>query len=345
MFRFLKNSFIPSENNNYEPHVLRAWPIAVVIGFSVLSFGAAQFLERELSKPDGFLAAVVASVLVDLTNIDRAGEGLHSLTVNSTLVEAAQLKANDMAAKGYFAHNSPDGKTPWYWLGEAGYSFSYAGENLAVFFGDSEDVSRAWMNSPSHRANILNSHFTEIGIATAEGVYQGRQTVFVVQMFGTPSALPPIATLESNFVSENPTQEVEGEVGGETAVTITEENSGPIERIDTIYQDDAFIAVKSGDVMQMPETALRVTPESTAVERLLASPQTLLSYTYALFGALLVFALVLLIFLEAKVQRPKSILFALLALAIVWGLFAISQSDVVVASSETAFTSLLEVFI
>src|SRR4029079_16600268 len=113
-------------------------------------------------------AAVISAVLVDLANGDRAQHGYGTLTLNSTHVAAAQAKANDMAAKGYFAHVSPDGTDPWHWFKEAGYQFDYAGENLAVNFVDSGDVNDAWMNSPTHRDNILNPHYTEIGIATAE---------------------------------------------------------------------------------------------------------------------------------------------------------------------------------
>ncbi|MEK7085072.1 MAG: CAP domain-containing protein, partial [Patescibacteria group bacterium] len=84
-------------------------------------------------------------------------------------------------------HFGPDGKSPWAWMHEAGYIFDYAGENLAVNFVDSKDVVAAWMHSSSHRDNVLSREFTEIGIGIAEGVYQGRKTVFVVEMFGRPS--------------------------------------------------------------------------------------------------------------------------------------------------------------
>jgi hypothetical protein len=133
-------------------------------------------------------ASVIAAVLVDMANSDRTVNNLHGLTLSPALVAAAQAKAEDMAAKSYFAHTSPEGKDPWYWFKQAGYNFAYAGENLAVDFSDSGDVNTAWMNSPSHRENLLDPHFTEVGIATAYGFYQGHPTVFVVQEFGTPSA-------------------------------------------------------------------------------------------------------------------------------------------------------------
>ena len=132
------------------------------------------------------ISAIYASVLVNLVNRDRTALKIAELKINPVLQLAAQLKADDMATKGYFAHNSPDGKTPWYWFESAGYKYTVAGENLAVNFADSEQVHTAWMNSTGHRANLINSRFTEIGIATSTGSYKGRQAVFVVQMFGKP---------------------------------------------------------------------------------------------------------------------------------------------------------------
>ena len=109
---------------------------------------------QQVAIRTGQSAAVISAVLVDLVNGDRAGNGEEgALTINPTLVAAAQAKANDMAAKGYFAHIAPDGKDSWYWFAQQDYTFDYAGENLAVDFSDSGDVERAWMNSPTHRAN------------------------------------------------------------------------------------------------------------------------------------------------------------------------------------------------
>jgi uncharacterized protein YkwD len=132
------------------------------------------------------LSAIYASVLINLTNKDRVAANVAELKVSPILEKAAQMKADDMAAKGYFAHNTPEGLTPWYWFEQAGYKYKYAGENLAVNFENSEDVETAWMNSRGHFLNIINPKYTEIGIATSTGIYKGRTAIFVVQMFGTP---------------------------------------------------------------------------------------------------------------------------------------------------------------
>jgi uncharacterized protein YkwD len=132
------------------------------------------------------LAAILPSILVLETNKERQAQDLSELTENELLNEAAQLKANEMAEKGFFAHVGPDGKQPWTYLDQVGYRYASAGENLAVNFVHSKEVHKAWMNSPTHRANIIQPKFTEIGIATAEGIYKGQEAVFVVQFFAKP---------------------------------------------------------------------------------------------------------------------------------------------------------------
>lgn len=134
-----------------------------------------------------YSAAVLNSDIVAFTNIERARNELNSLTENSVLNAAAQAKANDMAAKGYFSHTGPGGELPWSWFVAAGYDYRYAGENLAVRFSDSREVVNAWMASPTHKANIVKSQYTEIGIGVADGTYQGQPVTFVVQFFATPS--------------------------------------------------------------------------------------------------------------------------------------------------------------
>jgi len=108
------------------------------------------------------------------------------LSENPLLDLAAQLKALDMAKKGYFSHISPEGITPWHWFEQVGYEYAFAGENLAVNFQNVNDLIPAWLNSPSHRENILSSNYTETGVGVARGEFAGQETFFIVQFFGTP---------------------------------------------------------------------------------------------------------------------------------------------------------------
>ncbi len=130
---------------------------------------------------------IMTSTITALTNGDRISADLPALADNTILDRAAQMKADDMAAKSYFSHTTPDGKTPWYWFAMAGYSFSYAGENLAVLFLNPKDVEQAWIASPDHRANILGKQYADIGVGVASGMYEGVPTTYVVELFGTPA--------------------------------------------------------------------------------------------------------------------------------------------------------------
>ncbi len=167
-------------------------------------------------------ASVLVSALGALTNQERQNDNLPALAVNPLLSEAAQLKANDMVTKGYFAHTSPEGKTPWYWLAEVGYQYNYAGENLAVNFIESQDVTAAWMKSPTHRANIVKGAYTEMGSAIATGTYKGKESVFVVQIYANPvTVVPPVSKSSSSTVAVVSGKAAAGEVLG----TSTEESA------------------------------------------------------------------------------------------------------------------------
>lgn len=341
MFPTFRKWFIPSSENEYLPYSVRVVPFVLLSVFVGFLFLASSTTQQLLTSKDSFLAAVVASVLVDLTNADRAGEGLHGLSVNPTLVKAAQAKADDMARAGYFAHNSPDGKTPWYWFGQAGYQFSYAGENLAVFFGDSEDVERAWMNSPSHRANIMNSRFSEIGIATSEGLYQGQKTVFVVQMFGAPSIKKPLATLTTSPVLGETAGTIPS-VGGESIEVVTESEQESVAVLEPtiIHEDDTFIAVKNDAVAEAP-SAYPLELQTNLFERLVASPHTALSYVYMALAMIGVLALVLFVVLEFHIQKPANIALSIILLLIMGFLLILSDTDVVLAEVQAFSTSYL----
>ena len=131
--------------------------------------------------------------IIRLTNEARSINQLMPLSANSHLDLAAEEKLNDMAVQEYFAHVSPSGVTPWFWIQKAQYRYKVAGENLAIGFTNSQDTLNAWLNSPSHKANILNSQYRDIGVAV-KGVKIGSTTgILVVQMFGssTQTTKPP----------------------------------------------------------------------------------------------------------------------------------------------------------
>lgn len=179
---------LPSPENDYTPHLLQRAAMVFMSVLVLLSFAATNLQAVLWQSSDWLVGTVLPAVVVNLTNEERAEEAAQPLVRNSLLDEAARLKAEHMAKNSYFAHYSPDGVSPWHWFDQVNYTYAHAGENLAIHFTDSSAVVDAWMESPSHRANIVNNTYTEIGVGTAKGTYDGFSTVFVVQLFGTPAA-------------------------------------------------------------------------------------------------------------------------------------------------------------
>jgi uncharacterized protein YkwD len=184
---------------------------ALIIGvFS--SYLWAQPYVSSLSRSDsqGVLAYatnISPSGLLSATNTRRINEGIDSLASDSQLASAAQAKANDMVARDYWSHVTPDGKQPWTFISAAGYQYSTAGENLAYGFLSSGDTITGWMNSSSHRANMLNDAFTEVGFGIANSpdyVGNGQQTV-VVAMYAKPQSAVASVQSPAPTVQNKPT--------------------------------------------------------------------------------------------------------------------------------------------
>ncbi|MBL8030586.1 MAG: CAP domain-containing protein [Candidatus Doudnabacteria bacterium] len=129
---------------------------------------------------------------INQTNLQRQQLGLPALVENSELGRAALAKAKDMFEGQYFEHISPIGKGPGDLAEEAGYFFVAVGENLALGnFKNDAVLVQAWMDSPGHRANILSSKYTEIGVAVLKGEFEGHSTWIAVQEFGRPKSSCP----------------------------------------------------------------------------------------------------------------------------------------------------------
>lgn len=134
----------------------------------------------------GFATNITTTELYKLVNQERVSRGLPALKRNSKLEQAALKKAQDMFAKNYWAHYAPDGSTtPWKFILAAGYTYKYAGENLAKDFDTSASVMSAWMASAGHRANIVNKNYKDIGMMAVSGTLSGEETTLVVQMLGS----------------------------------------------------------------------------------------------------------------------------------------------------------------
>jgi len=255
----------------YWPYI----PLFVLVFFGLI-FGVGLPGKSTPLNRSGVLAYATemsTSGLLSGTNTERANNGgLAALTLNSQLASAAQAKANDMVARNYWSHNTPDGKEPWTFMDAAGYNYQKAGENLAYGFATSSDTITGWMNSPSHRDNILDPVYREVGFGFANApsyVGTGQETV-VVAMYGNPAtvvqAAPPApssapasspATVKSasntNSSSNQPAE------AAAQPITIVQDTVEPAPTEKTLPADRINQAINSDSPVPASQPATRIT--------------------------------------------------------------------------------------
>ena len=198
--RQAKMAVVPHRANQFKPYLIRRHGLAVVVILVLL----VQVIVHDgmFRNVLGAEDHVVAPELLAATNHERTAAGEQPLRLNSQLSDAAQLKAKDMLAHQYWDHTSPQGVPPWKWIDDVGYRYAYAGENLARNFPTSDAVVKGWMQSPSHRDNVLKAQYSEVGFAVANGELNGKPISLVVALYGTPARdVLAAATLERQFTS------------------------------------------------------------------------------------------------------------------------------------------------
>lgn len=298
----LDKEFIPSSRNDFLPRFLKPRTLFIlavvllVIKFLIFSW---FYYYPKTSQ----FAIVTSSSLIEMVNKERVVLGLNPLNVNQQLVQAAQAKAQDMLNNNYFDHTSPNGITPWFWLDRAGYKYVTAGENLAKDFTDSEFVHQSWMNSSSHRKNILNSNYQEIGIAVVEGTINGKNTILAVQFFALSAEAPmdigakaeekPISPVT---VSDTSIELVKGGPSYAEATEDKEQSSlkGPL----VLKQRDNI-----ENILEKPKSILST---------IKGESENLVQKTYFIILGVLILVLFLTIFINIRVQYPKLIFTALI---------------------------------
>ena len=314
MRRHIKKYMVPHADNDHKPHLLRTGPTWKLIGVIAVVELAILLLilptrPAVLTEKLNNMAAIFPSVLVQKTNETRLEESKNELAVNDALVYAAQMKADDMAKGGYFAHTSPDGKSPWYWLQTAGYKYKTAGENLAVNFVDSTDVHNAWMNSPTHRANIERDGFSEIGIATAQGTYKGKKAVFVVQFFGAPAERGDTFAQMNVVAVSSLTPKVQ-------ATTSTTTIGTEVLGAEVIATQETFASTSAAE--PVPESVPEISEDISLLAKIVSSPKATLSVALWLLAVLVSIALFLKVFVKVRIQYPKLILNGMLVLGVLY---------------------------
>lgn len=211
----MKNLFVPTKSNNYKPYLLRK---TAIIAYTLLlvfvnSFGGLIGLTTVEAS------SITPEAIIRLTNQERSASGLNTLNTNSKLSAAALAKANNMFEEQYWDHFGPNGETPWQFIRAEGYNYVYAGENLAKGFQTAEGVVEAWMASPTHAANIMNVNYKDIGVAVVQGVLLGKQTILVVQMFG--SLTPTVAGTTTTQTTSSEKTVIGNEQGEIKSIMIT----------------------------------------------------------------------------------------------------------------------------
>ena len=358
--------FLPTKENDHTPHLLQKAAMVMMVILTLLSFTAVNIQALFWQSSDWLVGTVLPAVVVDLTNSEREDAAEAPLQRNALLDEAARLKAEHMAANSYFAHYSPDGVSPWVWFDEVGYTYAHAGENLAIHFNDSNAVVSAWMKSPLHKANIVSDKYTEIGVGTAKGRFDGYDTVFVVQLFGTPAAKPaPVAVatgapLPAPVAVEAPaeigtlsiettdTEAPQVVAGEQTAEVVNEqvvdilENETPVE-VAEVYTDDkntsvfsTHFATSSGLApMRLDNVSGSTATEVSMMGAVATQPNAVLQFMYLIIGLFVASLLMSSIVIGIKYERPLQIVYGLGLLLLMSALFEVHSAlttDVVIAS-------------
>ena len=343
----LLDTVVPHEKHKNIPHLLRKEFVGALSVLVVLLFFVNQNNFKIINGLN-LTGAIYPAVLADMTNENRAEDGLSKLAWNPTLERAASMKAEDMRSNGYFAHTSPRGISPWYWFDQAKYDFIYAGENLALDFTESKDVQEAWLNSPTHRADVVNHDYTEIGISSVGGVYEGRKTTFVVEFFGKPTktALAANNTPTIDNAGNAPqtvpaNNNTQPEIAGASAQTNVQPTKPTTETIRIIEQADKskekFIAVEntsnSSTTVKTAEAPKIVTDKySTWYQRLAVNPTNTIK---AIYGTIVGFALLsILLVLSKEYQKHhyKHLLMGVLLIVLTGAfLFSIKSPALILA--------------
>jgi hypothetical protein len=288
LLKTLKHLFHPQRSNNHRPKFLHPKPL-FFLSLMAIGFYQIVMMVATIHLPKGNILGYASNISVnqvlESTNNLRSVSGLGSLSFNNQLAQAAISKAQNMFSEGYWAHTSPTGVEPWDFIKSAGYVYKIAGENLARDFDSTPPMMDAWMNSPTHRANIMNPRYEEIGIAVVDGLLNGVETTLVVQMFGTPEtqvsqpsvAVPAVASSTTN---NTPTQTLRP-----TPSSTPKPSSTPIVSDENFNQEEI-----DSEIQVLAELVI---PQGLLTRGILYSPQHVLK---AFFLSIILILIVVLIY-------------------------------------------------
>lgn len=173
-------------------------PVLLLAGFFLSLGGQTGVLQAAMRHPGSKVLAYATSMsvsgLLSNSNAQRTSNGVSALSLNGKLNAAAQAKANDMATRNYWSHNTPEGNPPWVFVDAQGYAYQKLGENLAAGFSDEQSTIAGWMASPPHRENLLDPAFSDVGFGFANNDNYtsagGGPMTIVVAFYGKPASAP-----------------------------------------------------------------------------------------------------------------------------------------------------------
>lgn len=290
-----KYLILPSEANKYKSKFIQSRFLLCLVMFLLVLKLTTVLLSVNFSQ-NIFFADITKIALENFANQARQAVGLKPLVNNSKLDQAAKLKAENMVQNNYFNHNSPSGITPWFWFAKAGYNYKYAGENLAIGFFDSKELFNAWLNSPSHRENILNPNYKEMGTAVLPG-YGGGNTVVVVQEFG--SQLP-------GAVAQKP--------AAKPVVTVTPAvqnlKTSPAQKPEsTVNTNNERVLSQTTETIEVNNENAKNNFVSKALNTVLYNYESILQKTIYGVSFIVIGALMVIIFFNSNVQFKRELIF------------------------------------
>jgi len=267
MLNILKQYFTFNRKNHYQP--LQAKTFVIGIFVLLLFFNSSiQLLNSYLLKQNNLTANLNTLNIITEINKIRANYGLPPLNENPKLNVAALLKAQDMIEKDYFNHYSPEGKSPWYWITMAKYNYKYAGENLALNFFNDQEAVQAWLDSPTHKENILNPNYKETGVAVLSGTTSTTKEsrTIVVQMFGTEKIASNTPVIKKSVTSTKPATTTikqtttSASTTSTTLVELVEEKRAIVNAIE--YNEEKKIIIKENEYTLLKNIAPLINQQS-----------------------------------------------------------------------------------
>jgi hypothetical protein len=239
----LAQFLVPHSANNHHPYLIRH---EALFGFTliILLVQFFSFAGVASSQVLGYATNITRSAIINLTNQERSERGIAAVKESALLNQSSTLKADHMFEHDYWAHYAPDGTSPWDFFEQVGYKYSWAGENLARGFSTSEGVVAGWMGSPSHRENMLNPNFTEIGIGIENGTLDGEQTTLVVEHLGNSlgaSTSTPAEPTNGNVSTGQPDQV------SDKFDPVEEKPVEPVSNADVNHVNEKIAAAESSD--------------------------------------------------------------------------------------------------